>query len=233
MDLFKEIKSNRAWKTADFHQISKLRYVRWCVARENVCPCLEGISLALDASRSLLTSPLPKALFPQCPCNKNPFRPVWGKCATDQQGSGKSLYLMLKGARWGGLFQQPNISVPLWSAFLLIHMQLLPRVSSRWTEGSRGKRSLQFQTICELFEEMLVSFFIESNIFISWVFWRCFRGSVFVSLCYLLRGSLELMRGKFPEGPHPSPGGCKQRIWSNLPEVSLRDWERWTPIYHH
>lgn len=33
--------------------------------------------------------------------------------------------------------------------------------------------------------------------------------------------------------PHPSPAGRKQCIWSNLPEVSLRDRERWTPIYHH
>lgn len=149
--------------------------------RHQPCSRCQQVSFNVTTSQSFVS--------PMSLQKKNPFRPVWGKCATDQQGSGKSLYLMLKGARWGGLFQQPNISVPLWSAFLLIHMQLLPRVSSRWTEGSRGKRSLQFQTICELFEEMVVSFFIESNIFISWVFWRCFRGSVFVSLCYLLRGS--------------------------------------------
>lgn len=86
-----------------------------------------------------LMSPHPKALFPQCLSNKNPFRPVGGESTRDPQGSSKSLYLLLKGARWGGLFQQPKISVPLWSPFLLIHMQFLPRLYSRWTEGSWGK----------------------------------------------------------------------------------------------
>lgn len=156
-----------------------------------------------------------------------------GEYARDQQGSGKSLYLLLKGARWGGLFQQPNISVPLWSAFHLIHMQFLPRVYSRWTEGSRGKEVYN--------PRQFVSFWGNGCVFLYRIKYihqlsilEVFQGQRVCQFVFVSHAEVKIWwEVNSQKAPHPSPGGRKQCIWSNLPEVSLRDWERWTPIYHH
>lgn len=156
--------------------VGKLLSLSW---RHQPCSRCQQVSLM---------SPHPEALFCQCLCNENLFRPVWGM-RQRPQGSGKSLYLLLKGARWGGLFQHPNISVPLWSAFLLIHMQFLPRVYSCWTEEPWGKEVYNPRHFCKLLRKMPC--FSLSNQIYSWAeYFGGVSGAACLSVCvYLTRGS--------------------------------------------
>lgn len=200
--------------------VGKLLSLSW---RHQPCSWCQQVSL---------TSPHPEALFRQCLCNENLFRPVWGM-RQRPQGSSKSLYLLLKGARWGGLFQHPNISVPLWSAFLLIHMQFLPRVYSCWTEESWGKEVynprhfVSFWGKCRVFLYR-IKYIHEPSIL------EVFQGQRVCQFVFISHVEVKIWwEVNSQKPPHPSPAGRKQCIWSNLPEVSLRDRERWTPIYHH
>lgn len=146
---------------ADFHQISKLRYVWGCVPWGNLwryqpCSWCQQVSLM---------SPHPEALFCQCLCNENLFRPVW----RTRQRATRVWQIPLFVAERSQVRRLIPASQHFCSTLKCFspHSHAVP--SQRLFSLNRRimrKRSLQSQTFCKLLRKTLC--FSLSNQIYSW-----------------------------------------------------------------
>lgn len=222
-----------ALKTADFHQISRLGYIWWCVVRGNSLSWRHQPSSRCQ--QVSLMSPHPKALLPQRLSNKYPFKPVWGNAPETNKGPTNPFICCWK---------EPGEEAYSSNPTFLFHSELLffPNLHAVPSQGLfllnrriTRKRSLQSHTLCKLLRKWSCFFFFYLNqIYSSDEYFGGVSGAACLSVCVYLSLEVKIWwEVNSQKALHPSPGGRKQCIWSNLPEVSLRDLERWTPIYHH
>lgn len=180
-----------------------------------------------------LMSPHPNALFPQCLCNKNPFRPVWRNVPETNKGPANPFICCWKEPGEEAYSSNPTVLFHpevLFSSFTCSSFPGFILAEQKDHEGKEVYNPRQF-----------VSFWGNGHVFLYRIKYihqlgilEVFQWQRVCQFMFISHAEVKIWwEVNSQKAPHPSPGGRKQCIWSNLPEVSLRDLERWAPIYHH
>lgn len=177
-------------------------------------------------------SPHPSAGFLQCLCNKNPFRPVSGNVPETNKGPANPFICC-----WMEPGEEAYSGNP---TFLFDSEVLFTSFTCSSFPGfilaeQKDQEEKKFTIPDNLYAfEKWPRFSLLNQMYSSAeFFWEVFQGQPVCQLLFISYAEVKIWWEVNSQKHPPHPAGRKQCIRSNLPEVSLRDQERWTPIYHH